>query len=527
METLSCDCLVVGAGPAGLAAALGIRLLAPELSVWVLEKGSRVGAHILAGAMVDPSLLDTALPDWRNRPSCPVGPAVIGETLHHLTPNHAFPLPIPRIWSPSGHLLLPNPGAFCRWLAAWVEEAGGVILPKTTAMALQYQGERVVGVRTGDFGRDRHGQPGPRFQPGFDIQARITLLAEGCRGFLTTRHLQRFPHLNGRGEPTHSLGFREVWQLPEAGQPGRIRHTVGWPLTGLAHGGGFLYQLDTHRVALGLVVALDYRSANLFPFGLFEAWKHHPLLRQRLQGGRRLSYGARTIQAGGFSSLPRCVSDGVLLLGDAAGLLDTARLQGIAPALSSGTLAAPLVVAACRNDDTSASGPLGQFADSLANSETGQRLRAVRNVRPGFRAGLLPGLLNAALEAVSGGAVPWTLRLRQNDAARLHPLSEPAFTPVADQRTDSLVFSGLRYREEQPSPVSYVGGGATERTGQRYGFPERLYCPAAVFRSEEPGTEPRIQPRQCLHCRSCAIKDPLGHLLWQPPEGGDGPDYAL
>ncbi|MBF0461585.1 MAG: 4Fe-4S dicluster domain-containing protein [Magnetococcales bacterium] len=557
-ETLTFDVIVVGAGPAGLATAHHVRTLSQahglDLSVCLLDKAARIGGHLLSGALLDPRILTTLIPDWAtpqpdNRP--PLGPApldspVLDESLWFLTHRRAHALPLPKAWrhDQSGlgcHMV--SLGTLCRWLAHRAEQQGVEIFPGFAAVAPVWEGDQLVGIISGDQGRDHTGQPKPGFQPGVILRAPITVLAEGCRGSLSGTIIRQLgldrTDLPGqrRSPQRYALGFKELWETPGS-PPGAVLHTLGWPLEEPGqhrHGGGFLYQPRPNRTVLGMVIDLDYTDPRFDPFMAAQQWKSHPLIRPRLQSARLLGYGARTLAIGGWQSLPQLAFAGGLLVGDAAGLLNTATLQGIGNALASGILAAETIITAFASQDFSAH-TLHRYTEAVRQSSWGRALHAVRNIRPGFRAGLWPGLLHALWEKGVGGRSPWTLHWRQTDRERLHPvdpLAKPLppprlVHPLLDRAT-ALAGSGLHYTANQPAHLHWRDPLLPPTAGYtRFDNPELRFCPAGVF-TRHTRSDGKIflqmHANHCLHCKCCDIKDPLDNVCWTAPEGGSGPDY--
>ncbi|MBF0417500.1 MAG: 4Fe-4S dicluster domain-containing protein [Magnetococcales bacterium] len=532
MSEFSHDVLIVGAGPAGLAAALHLKR-SSDLRIAILEKSARIGGHLLSGALLDPQDLHPLLTE-EEIATAPLGRRVERESLLHLTRRHA--LPLPNGWPHRGCRMLAL-GRFCRWLADRVEQAGVEIYPGFVAQGLLWEKDRLVGLRTGDQGVNGLGKPGPGFEPGMALRAPVTLLAEGCRGHLTGQVVQRLGLHRDRPPQTYGLGFRELWEIPDHASPAGIVHTLGWPLRGSEHGGGFLYPVEPGRLAIGWVSGLDYADPWLDPFNAFQHWKNHPFIRARLTEGHPLAYGARCLVEGGWQALPRLVFDGGLLIGDAAGFLDAARLKGIGNAMQSGMAAAEGVLVAFDKGDFSARGLEGYVA-RVEKSAWFARLQAVRNVRPGFRAGRLPGMLNAAWERFSRGRSPWSWRWSVSDRKRMReatpdgsPMIRPDPAPWILDRASALAKSAIRHRHDQPRHLQVNDPDLLLHAGKkRFANPETRYCPGGVYEVKFPPEVEqavvRIHAERCLHCKCCDIKDPLDTIVWTPPEGGSGPDYG-
>ncbi|MBF0192799.1 MAG: 4Fe-4S dicluster domain-containing protein [Magnetococcales bacterium] len=532
MSDLRFDVIIVGAGPAGLAAAWRLANRFPALKIVVLEKAARVGGHLLSGALVDPADLH-ALEAGDQALS---GAVVTRESLLFLSRRHA--LPLPQLWNHDGcHLL--SLGGWCRWLAGRVEAAGVEIYPGFVAAGLLWERDRLTGVITGDHGRRADGTPKPGFQPGIVLRAPVTLLAEGCRGHLTREAIERLHLDQGRTPQTHGLGFKELWELPAEGaaHPGEVLHTLGWPLKADQYGGGFVYALASDRLAVGWVAGLDYRDGGFDPFIAFQHWKNHPRIRRLLQRGRPLAFGAKTLVEGGWQSLPRLVFDGGMLVGDGAGFLNAARLKGIGNAIQSGLAAAETVGEAFGGGDFSAHG-LRAYPERVYGSAWLADLKAVRNVRPGFRVGMVPGLIHAAWEWASRGGSPWTWRWTVSDRERLRAVTTPLLTSPPPQpapwildRPAALALSALTRQDDQPLHLRLRDSRLPLEAGRtRFANPETRFCPAGVYELKIPPAVSaavyRIHGADCLHCKCCDIKDPLDNIRWTPPEGGGGPDFG-
>ncbi|MBF0622735.1 MAG: 4Fe-4S dicluster domain-containing protein [Magnetococcales bacterium] len=531
-ETMTYDVVIVGAGPAGLSAACRLVQLAESqdraISVCVLEKASRVGGHILSGALLESDFL---LEIGVDPADAPLDAEVKDESYLLLGKEDGFSIPGPAAWSNKGNYLV-SLGRLCRWLAEKAEAGGVEIYPGFAAVDLLMENNHVVGVRTGDMGRDKTGRPGENFQPGMDIRAPITLIAEGCRGSLAGQAIHRFG-LNANASPaTYALGFKETWEV-SSGMPGEVVHTLGYPLAESVHGGGYIYRPDRTHLALGLVIGLDYANPRLDPFQLFQKWKAHPKVRPFLEHGNLLSYGARTLSEGGWQSLPKLTFPGGMLLGDSAGFMDAARLKGIGGAIYSGRVAADVAADALAQDDYS-DHAFAAYSDTLKEGSYGQRLRAVSNVRPGFRWGRLVGMVNASLHALSGeGREVKPHHWHRSDRRCLQQAEgypereDSAYDGIVQfDRATALSRAGIRHNSDQPCHIKLFDPDYPLQEGSRqYDNPELGYCPAGVFRKTD-DTHYVIQHGDCLHCKTCEIKDPVKNILWTPPEGGSGPDYA-
>lgn len=539
-ETLSTDVLIVGAGPAGLSAAIRIKQRHPQLAVTVVEKSAELGGHILSGAVMDPRGLDALIPDWRLK-GAPVGPDVTSDTYHFLTQTGDFALPhwmMPPQVRTKGAVIV-SLGHLVRWLGDEATALGVDIFPMTAAVdVLGGQGAPVRGIITGDLGRDHNGNPKDSFAEGIALEAKYTLIAEGARGSLAKKIIADFELA---GEPQkYGLGIKEIWEIPaERHEPGRVDHYLGFPLDNATSGGGFVYHAEDRKLYVGLVTYLDYADPTLSPFGEFQRFKAHPSVASLLKGATRLSYGARAVTAGGWQSIPTLAFAGGGLIGCAAGFMNAPRLKAIHNAILSGIGAADAVadaIAAGRQHDV-----IADFGKRVMQTGIADELIAVRNVKPLWsRFGTLLGAIAGGAEmwatAILGRSLLGTLHHKGPDHAALKP--RKAVTGRSYDRPDgqisfdraaSVYLSNLSHDEDQPVHLVLADPAVPVRDNLPvYGEPAPLYCPAGVYEVAEVGGQPvfRIHAANCVHCKSCDIKDPAQNITWVPPEGGSGPNYT-
>ncbi len=529
-EIMEYDVVIVGAGPAGLACAIRLKQIKPELTVAVIEKSSEIGAHILSGAAIEPEPLDELLPDWRKNPPPFCVPAEKDE-LWLLSKTGARKLPTPPQMHNKGNFIV-SLGALCAWLAPQAEALEVDVFPGYAAADIRYgdKGE-VKGVIIGDMGVDKDGNPKDSYVEGIEIHAQVTVLAEGCRGHLTKRLIRKF-ELDADSQPqTYGIGMKELWRV-QAGKskPGLIQHTLGWPLDKDIYGGSFVYHFDKDRVAVGFVAGLDYADPGFRPFEAFQQFKHHPKFRDLFEGGEILSSGARAIVEGGYQALPKTEMPGAILIGDAAGTLNVPKIKGTHQAMRGGMLAAEHL--AIRLESSG-------FDARLRASPVMSELRKVRNIRPGFHKGLWRGLFTAAIETVTAGKLPRTLSLHADH--EVYDLLRNASPPDRGwgerdlpprDRLASVYFAATEHDEDQPVHLRILEPDiCTGRCTEEYGNPCTRFCPAAVYEmvedqsSEGSGQRLQINAANCVHCKTCDIKDPYQIIDWVTPEGGAGPNY--
>ncbi|MCZ6590859.1 MAG: electron transfer flavoprotein-ubiquinone oxidoreductase [Alphaproteobacteria bacterium] len=540
------DVVIVGAGPAGLAASIRLKQLAAaaerEIGVCIIEKGSEVGAHILSGAVLEIRALDELLPDWRDQ-GAPVTMAVTAEKFLILTKRKSLSVPtalLPPAMHNRGNYVI-SLGNLCRWLAEQAEALGVEIYPGFAAAEVLYdEAGRVKGVATSDMGVARDGSHTANYTRGIELHASYTFFAEGCRGHLGRQLMERFALRADCEAQTYGIGIKELWQVaPEKHQPGLVVHTAGWPLDKRTYGGSFLYHLEDNQVAVGFVIGLDYKNPYLSPFDEFQRFKTHPAVRPVFEGGSRVSYGARALNEGGLQSLPKPVFLGGVLIGCEAGTLNVPKIKGTHTAMKSGMLAAEAAFdAIVEADGGIPAAELSAYVASLEQSWVRRELHRARNFRPAFKFGLLFGTLIAGIDqVVFRGRAPWTLKHGHADHETLghkdrhKPIDYPSPDgTVSFDILSSVYISNTNHEENQPVHLTLKDAGVpVEINLARYDAPEQRYCPAGVYEilTDEDGSNPqlRINAQNCVHCKTCDIKDPTQNIVWVAPEGGGGPNY--
>ncbi|MFO0408148.1 MAG: electron transfer flavoprotein-ubiquinone oxidoreductase [Labrys sp. (in: a-proteobacteria)] len=545
-ESMEYDVVIVGAGPAGLAAAIRLKQVNPDLTVVVVEKGSEAGAHILSGAVIDPIGLDRLIPDWREDPDRPLKTPVTEDRFYFLGPAGALRLPnfgMPRLMNNHGNFVA-SLGNVVRWLARKAEELGVEIYPGFAAAEVLYDADGAVrGVATGDMGIDKKGEPKGGFTRGMELTGKYTLFAEGARGSLSKTLIARFKLDEGREPQKFGIGLKELWEVaPEKHRPGLVQHSFGWPLDNRTGGGSFLYHLENNLVSVGFVVHLNYKNPNLSPFDEFQRFKNHPLVAETFEGGKRIAYGARAITEGGWQSVPKLSFPGGALIGCSAGFVNVPRIKGSHNAVLSGMLAAEHVaeaIAAGRAQDE-----LASYEAAWRAGEIGKDLLHVRNVKPlwsrfGTVLGVVLGGIDMHLNEKLGFSLFGTLPHGKPDHAALEPIaqSKPIEYPRPDgkvsfDKLSSVFLSATNHEEDQPVHLTLKDASVpVAKNLPTYGEPARLYCPAGVYEvvyaDPEKKTDPRfvINAQNCVHCKTCDIKDPAQNINWVAPEGGGGPTY--
>ena len=536
-EAMEYDVAIVGGGPAGLAAAIRLKQLAADRSVCVLEKGSEVGAHILSGAVMDPRALNELIPDWKEK-GAPLNAPVSEDRFLFLTETGATRTPnwmLPGCFKNHGNHVI-SLGSLCRWLGRQAEALGVEIFPGfAAAEVLYHENGSVKGVATGDMGVNRKGEKTDAYQPGIELHAKYTFFAEGCRGHLGRQLEAKFGLRKNADPQVYGIGLKELWDVkPEKHQPGLVVHTAGWPLASDTYGGSFLYHLENHQIAVGFVVGLAYTNPYLNPYEEFQRYKTHPAIRGFFEGGKRVAYGARAIAAGGMQSLPEFVFPGGCLVGDDAGFLNASRIKGSHAAIKSGMMAAEAAhaaIAAGRANDR-----LEAYPDAFRDSWLFDELWRARNFKPWMAKGLYLGTLMVGIDQVLfAGKAPWTLRHGHADNETLKKKSEA--TPIQYPKPDGVLtfdrltnvsFSSTNHGEDQPVHLTLKDPSVPIDVNlELYDAPEQRYCPAGVYEIVRDDAGPRLQinAQNCVHCKTCDIKDPTQNIVWVAPEGGGGPNY--
>lgn len=539
-ESMEFDVVIVGAGPAGLAAGIRLAQLSQNqpqpLSICIIDKAEEVGAHSLSGAVLEPRALNELIPDWQSK-NPPLHTPVTQDNFVFLTQKHSIRLPTPPQMNNHGNYII-SLGLFCKWLAEQAESLGVNIFPGFAATEIIYDGDRVCGIITGDKGVDRLGKPKSNYQQGIELRAKQVIFAEGCRGSLTQLLFKRYPLRENAQPQTYGLGIKELWEIPEAlHSAGKVVHTIGWPLDTKTYGGSFVYHLGKNLLAIGFVVGLDYQNPYLNPYEEFQRFKNHPAIRPLLENSHRIAYGARTLVEGGLQSLPKLTFPGGLLIGDTAGFLNVAKIKGIHNAMKSAMVAAESLHTLLQTNNAE---ECVEYPIKLKESWLWEDLYKVRNIRPSFRFGLLPALAYSAIDTyIFRGHAPWTFKhhIADNLALKKADQCKKIAYPKHDNKITfdlptSVFLANVSYNEDQPYHLKLKDrhGVPIQINYKEYASPETRYCPAGVYEilfNEK--NEPRLQINggNCIHCKACDIKDPTQNIVWTPSEGGSGPMYAM
>lgn len=530
------DVVIVGAGPSGLASAIRLAQLSQEnnsnLNICVVEKGSEVGAHILSGNVFEPRALNELIPDWKEK-GAPLNTPVTDDNFVFLTKKKHFKLPTPPQMHNEGNYII-SLGNLCRWLAEQAQNLGVQIFPGFPASEILFDetGNKVTGIITGDFGISKNGERKESYQAGIELRAKYTIFAEGCRGHLTKRLEKKFNLRDNIDPQTYGIGIKELWKVKkEKHERGKTTHTVGWPVDMKTYGGSFIYHQEDEVVAIGYVIGLDYQNTYINPFKEFQRFKTHPFVKELLEGGERISYGARAINEGGYQSIPKLTFPGGCLIGCTAGFLNVPKIKGSHTAMKSGMLAAESIFDAIKNNSEKL-----DYEANLKSSWIYDELYKVRNIRPSFKWGLIPGLIYSAIDTyIFRGKAPWTFRHHSDhkqtkEKHKCKPIDYPKPDNVISFDLLSSVFlSGTSHEEDQPVHLKLTDPSkAVEYNLKYYDAPEQRYCPAGVYeiiKDENGNNKLQINAANCVHCKTCDIKDITQNINWVTPEGGGGPNY--
>lgn len=533
-DVMEYDAIIIGAGPSGLSCAIRMKQLNPDINVCILEKGSEVGAHLLSGAVFEPRALDELIPDWKEK-GAPLHTPVTKDRFLFLTEKKSYPLPTPPQMHNKGNYII-SLGNLGRWLAEQAEALGVEIFPGFAAAEILYSKQNaVIGVATGDMGINAAGEKTESFEPGIELHAPQTIFAEGCHGSLTKQLIAHYD-LRAHSDPqTYGLGIKEIWEIqPDKHKAGHVLHTIGWPMDSKTYGGSWLYHMEDNQISIGFVTGLDYKNPYLSPYQEMQRFKTHPAIKPLLEGGRRIAYGARALVEGGFQSMPKLSMPGAVLIGDTAGFLNVPKIKGNHTAMKSGMLAAEALIPLL-----AASSDYGQectsYEPDLRSSWIGQELKTVRNIRPGFHKGLWFGLINALFETLTRGLAPWTLKNHADHkqlgkAANYDKIEYPKPDGVITfDRLSSVQLSNTNHAEDQPVHLQLKDPSIpTDKNLPLYDEPAQRYCPAGVYEiliDEKGDPYLQINSQNCVHCKTCDIKDPCQNINWVTPQGGDGPNY--
>ena len=534
-EIMEYDVVVVGAGPSGLSAAIKLKQLSKDknrdLSVCVIEKGSEVGAHIVSGAVIETKALDELIPNWQTK-NCPLKTKATNDKFLYLTETASYQLPTPPQMHNKGNYII-SLSDFTKWLAEQAEALEVEIYPGFSASEVLFnKDDKVIGVATCDMGRLKDGTEGPNFEPGIELHAKQTIFSEGCRGHLGKILMEKF-NLNSENSPqTYGIGIKELWEVPpENSKPGNIMHTTGWPLDTDTYGGSFLYHLDDNKISIGFVVGLDYKNPYLSPYMEFQRFKHHPAIKKILEGGRRINYGARALNEGGVQSLPKLTFPGGLLAGCEAGFLNVPKIKGTHLAMKSGMIAANAIFEDISNVDE-----INNYPKLIKKSWLWSELYSVRNIRPSFKWGFWKAIIYSAIDTyIFRGNAPWTIDHHGTDHQSLENKNKhkqinypKPDNIISFDRLTNVSFSGTNHEENQPCHLTLKNEQVPIKVNlELYDNPETRYCPAGVYEIVLNDNKPKLQinAQNCVHCKTCDIKDPTQNINWITPQGGGGPNY--
>ena len=534
-EIMEYDVVVVGAGPSGLSAAIKLKQLTKEankdLSVCVIEKGSEVGAHIVSGAVIETKALDELIPDWKSK-NCPLKTEAKNDKFLYLTETKSYQLPTPPQMHNKGNYII-SLSDFTKWLAQQAEELEVEIYPGFAASEVLFdEKNKVLGVATSDMGRLKDGSEGPNFERGIELRAKQTIFSEGCRGHLGKILMEKYSLNLDNSPQTYGIGIKELWEVtPENSKPGSIMHTTGWPLDNDTYGGSFLYHLDNNKISIGFVVGLDYKNPYLSPYLEFQRFKHHPAIKKLLEGGRRINYGARALNEGGIQSLPKLTFPGGMLTGCEAGFLNVPKIKGTHLAMKSGMIAAQSIF-----DNIDKNDEILEYESSIKKSWLWKELYKVRNIRPSFKWGFWKAIFYSAIDTyIFRGNAPWTIDHHGTDHESIgnkHDYKEINYPKpdnvISFDRLTNVSFSGTNHEENQPCHLQLKDNEVPINTNfELYDNPETRYCPAGVYEIVLNDNKPKLQinAQNCVHCKTCDIKDPTQNINWVTPQGGGGPNY--